>query len=369
MSYPVAILTSDWHGARGAWAKYPGLYGDSYYSIKQIIDYAINNQVDIFAAGDLFDKASPDSASVWYFANELNRLEEYNLKVYFTQGQHEKVRDKPWLNLSSCAIYLHQKQLKFRANNFSCLVYGLDYTRPDILQSEIDKVPEKTDLLLMHQVWRDFMGQYHDCDGSFDMLPPIKTLLTGDFHKSLVRRQINDGNEFIAVSPGSICMQSIDEEPRKSFYVLYDDWGVEQVFIRTRNVHRFVLETEDDLKLFLDDSVKKALIPQEGVPDNIAKNIIDVKYSAEIPDVFSRITKAISDKAFLFPRLIKSTSNKEFIAERKIRQTIVDKGLEGCLSLKCEPNSSVYSIVMRLLKSNNPSQEIENIITDKLAGK
>lgn len=363
MSKEAAILTSDWHLAKHAWAKYSTLAGDSYYGLEQIVNYACDKKLPILAAGDLFDKQHPDSHSVFVAASHLDKLIDHELVSFFTQGQHEYVKDDPWMLLSVGTVHIHKRAVELKSG---IRVYGLDYTRPDTLQNELDDVPVNTDVLVMHQVWQNFMGECRKTDGHFDMIKTkIKVLLTGDFHQSIVIPHTTpELHKFTVVSPGSTCMQSIDEQDDKYFFVLHDDMSIKRHKLKARKLFRFVVETSADLERLLDHDIKPAFEKQTGVPDYIAKNIIDVKFHTSIPDAYNRIEAAVSTRAHLFLRPIKIKPKAEDLLINEQRKALIRQGLKGCLKLMCEPGSEEYKISLRFLDAADPAKEIGNFIKE-----
>ena len=45
------VFSADWHLSYGTWAGKPSLVGDSYYSLRQIIDYCIEHDCSLIAGG------------------------------------------------------------------------------------------------------------------------------------------------------------------------------------------------------------------------------------------------------------------------------------------------------------------------------
>lgn len=358
------VATADWHLQKHAWAKYPTLRADSYYSLNQIVRYACDHHLDIFAAGDLIDKPYPDSYTVWQLMNYLTILSGHNLRVYFIQGQHEKVRDVPWLNLSNTSRHVDKCLMSYKRG---LLIYGLDYRRPDELAQEIKNIPKTADFLMMHQVWQDFMGDLCESDGHFGMLPEIELLLTGDYHKTTIRPQLKDRHKWTALSPGSTCMQSIDEPSDKSFFVVYDDFSVETIPLITRQVFRYIIETGDDLVKFLDLQLPEAITQSyadTAVWDCMHKNIIDIKYNAQLDDAYTRITKAVGDDAHLFIRKLKKQSSKDKLVDQltsNLTSNMASVGIITCLKNYCS-QGEVHDYLLQLLQSNDPIATTNQII-------
>lgn len=343
----LAILTSDWHYQKYAWSKYPTLYGDSYYSVSQIIDYAVVHHLPVFAAGDLVDKIYPDSHTVYEFKYQLGRLENAELTLYFQQGQHERVKDTPWF-VAPNTVHLHKSTCE---DIKGLQVYGLDYCRPEVLKEEVKSIPRNTNLFCCHQSWAQFIGEHRLVDGNFDMLPKIDIMLSGDLHKFIVQRCLKEKHKWLAISPGSVNMQSIDEDPVKYFLVLYDDLTVEPIQLETRKVYRGKIQTEKDLSRFM--RLTEILENQEGVPEEISKNIVDVIYNPEIPGIYEIITNYVGNKAHLFMRTIKT---KQGETKSMVDKTKLSTDMVNCLHLICEKDTQVYNLVRRLLQSNPPDE-------------
>src|SRR5438270_13564925 len=108
---PLAVVTSDTHGEPRAWARHPGLAGDSYFAIDQVCDHCQEHGLPLILAGDVFDKNYPDPATVNHFVGRLSGLRWSGLGVYFIQGQHEHHPHSPWLSLVMGAWHLHRRHL------------------------------------------------------------------------------------------------------------------------------------------------------------------------------------------------------------------------------------------------------------------
>jgi hypothetical protein len=340
MSNPIAALSADLHQAPRAWAKHPGLAGDSYYGLQQIVDYCTTQELDAVLAGDLFDKTRPDPMTIFHMRTQLDRMERQNLAVHYIQGQHELDREHPWLNsVSWWPEHQHKKLFQVAGINF----WGLDWTPADQVKDEFDKIPVGTDVLVAHQVWRDLMGpRIGESECAFADVPRARMILTGDFHRHLTLETINkDTARTLVLSPGPVCMQSIDEDPAKKFFVLCDDMTVYSVPLKTRQCFRFTINCKEELEVFLTGNVEHAVTPQAGVPDNIAKNIVHIVYQEDIPEVYSRITSAIGNNAHLF--LVPIRQKQEVVTiETERRRALADGGMEACLELITDKDSQLY---------------------------
>jgi hypothetical protein len=359
MREPIAVVTSDTHLSPRAWLKHPGICGDSYYSFAQITDYCIRHELPLILAGDVFDKQRPDPTTVYETNKQLNTLAAANLSVLFVQGQHELDRALPWLNaINLSPIHIDRRSYVLDGIN----LYGIDWQPGDVIGGILDAVPENTDVVIAHQVWKDLMGNRSgDCECRFCDVPHARMLITGDFHSHLLLACTNkQANPMTVLSPGPICMQSIDEDPNKEFFVLYDDLSVDNIKLKTRNCYRFVINTEEELEIFLLGNLSMICTPQLDVPSNIAKNMVNITYSDDIPEVYKRLTVGIGNSAHLF--LAPLRVNKEEVSvEVEARRKLADGGMEACLELITPKEGKIYKDVLSLLRSTDPRTQLEEM--------
>lgn len=366
MRKALCVASSDWHLERNAWVRYPDLAGDAYYGLEQVVDACLERGLPLIGAGDLFDKPNPDSRSVWEAMRQMDRMRESCLRVYYTQGQHERSKDTPWLSLHSWPEYIHQHVFTIGSFNF----YGLDYTRPDQLKSAMAAVDTPyVHALVCHQVWGNFMGSAIVPDGKLEQIPLRGgVVITGDYHKHTdIWVEGDNGCKNHVLSPGSLCLQSVDEPPNKAVFVVYDDLSVESVPLKSRRIFRHELLTSQDLEDLLATVGLPWLDPQPGVPDNIARPVLVVRYNPDIPEAYARLVADVGGRAHLFARPIGRDLDVRDVEAGEAQQ-VIDLGLEGNLAKLCPPESVTYAIARRLLMSTNPKVELTQIESEYLQG-
>ena len=351
MRQPLFIQSSDWHLERNAWIRHPDLSGDAYYSLKQVIDLCLTYKTALLAPGDLFDKPFPDPKSVRVAMAAMDTMQRNGLQVYFTQGQHERNVEQPWLGLHEWPKHIHD----LKTNHSGICITGLDYQKPYNLKYDLS-IAEGSDIFLCHQVWRDFMGKYVNTDGEIADIPVTNAIIaTGDYHKH-VQLKVNSNT---VLSSGSLCLQSIDEPPDKFVYLIYDDLTYESLPIKTRSVFYKELHTEQDFEAFIDTLELGWLEPRSDVPSNISRPILSIKYNAEIPDLYSRLTEAIHhNRAHLFIRPMNKEITVKQVNVDECAATTIDLGLVGNLAKLCDQKSDTYEIAQKLLLSANMEQEL-----------
>ncbi len=289
----------------------------------------------------------------------MNRMTDANLSVYYNQGQHEKTRDATWLSIGarSNVIHTHKKSFKLGDIEF----YGLDFTRHDHIKSELSRIPNSTDILIAHQVWFDFMGMKVNPECYLSDVPHVKCVISGDFHKHVLASGIGaSGQNVLLVSPGPLAMQAINEPPEKGYFVLYSDLTFESIYLKTRPIIRFQVDTQDDLDRFISGNHNW---DNEHLPPPIRKPILHGYYSESVPDAYNRILDFVGNKAHLFVSQIRTKKPK---TTKVINQTI-SGCVEECLGSYAKSGEEVHAIASRLLSCRNPDHELELIFSEYLS--
>jgi hypothetical protein len=211
------------------------LTGDPYAALHEIVDKCVEYDVPLIAAGDLFDKPIPDPVSVNVMCQEIQRMQEAQLPVYFTQGQHERVKrsivassaeqggSPCWMNVHQWPIHVHGESFEIDGVKF----FGLDWLPPDELERVLDPdlhhvnaIPEDAAVLVCHQVWEEFMGEHCNPECDISMVPHVKTILTGDYHElSSAVRVGRTGQQVLMISAGSTNIRSMGESSTKAICV------------------------------------------------------------------------------------------------------------------------------------------------------
>jgi len=372
------VFSADWHLSYNTWARYPDLTGDSYYGLRQIVDYCLKHKLPLIAAGDLFDKPSPDPLSVNVMCRNMDLMEEAGLPVYFIQGQHERTKrdmasaeegvTSEWLGVHTWPTHVHGQSFTIGDYKF----YGLDWTPIDRIDDAMQGIPSDTDVLVCHQVWREFMGEMIQTEYSMDKVPHVQCILTGDFHEHTAvdfcdevldpANQAEHTTEMF--SPGSISMRTIAEPVDKYFYRVEEGLKGELVPmskpLRSRSVAKWEINTEADLDEFVEMEGGKARLEAEAhaLPEELRKPIIHVRYCDVLEDVYARITAAAESFSHLFMSALKTANNEELLLDEEARRNVLDGGLEESLRLIIDQDDPIYGTVLRLLTSSDPEAEL-----------
>jgi predicted phosphodiesterase len=323
MGKPLAIIASDLHLKPRTW-KHRQIVGDSYHAWDQVVSGAIEYQVSyVILAGDLLDRQLNGSEPIIKLKEGLDRLEKAGITTLFIQGQHE-YQESPWASLSG-SIHLHGQE-PVEVGPFK--IFGIDYQSKEELLPAIGELPilaTDRNILVMHQVWQDWMGERALPQGKFeDVLnstPELEVLITGDLHEQRLENHQNaGGSEMTVLSPGSTCVQSIAEPLEKFFYVLRDDDGKAAflpVVINNRPIFRYpkTLETVGDVEEALarvedDYEVAFQLADSNKLSEDLCTPIFQYVYSHEVSSDVGRLEKRLDGRVHLFWKEIPDKSDK-----------------------------------------------------------
>lgn len=351
-----------------AWLNRP-IEGDALFSLQQIISLSRQyNAEAIAAAGDVIDKALVPSPALDVTFRELDwLLREPNKLFLYNRGQHEGGSD--YVGLHAATRHLHRCSLQLPCG---LTVYGIDYQPAGKLQQELVQVPAGTDILLLHQVWENLMGSVALPQGRWEQIINTELVLTGDFHEYVDEVVVcEDGHELRVISPGSTCLQAINEPPDKYVVLIYDDLSVEKIRLRTRQFHDYgLLFSEEAVGHFFDtlEGVLKRLQAAgqaDCLPPELLTPILRIRYAWGLERVPQRISRAVAGRAHLFvsqePR-----PKPESDERREIRRqtgakhaTTLDSKLQEYL--RSQNQQHLLVSCQRLLASHDLSQELEHM--------
>lgn len=360
---PLFVFTADLHLEDGAWSTKPGIYGDAYYSFAQIIDYCIAHRLPLILGGDVLERKQNLARPIAKLCEGLSRMQAAQLDVYYIQGNHEYDRNAPWLSIHPWPIHLHNISADFGAISIS--VHGLDWLPRGEIQTAFQAVPADTDILVTHQVWKDFMGEIGRTECELTDVHHVQTVLAGDFHVTKIVESVNaQGKPIKMLSPGSTAMQDMGEQPSKFFFVISEHNGAivfDAVPLKTRGTLSYVVkdvELLDELcagKLTREIEKLVADSKSAGHHPDIHKPLVRVKFDKRLPDAFLRITTAVSDSAHLF---CEALTDKVAQRQSQTRDSVKNDLLSALSDLIGDGNES-YKLASALLTADDPGKELE----------
>ena len=350
---PFLVIASDLHLRPQTWVKHPELRGDAYCALQQIVDLCLQRGLPLLLLGDIFDSARPDSQSVQFFVEQMQRLHAANLHVAYVQGNHDYATP-PWPDVAKL------KHLNRQLDHIGpCLFYGLDYTTDPA--AAFQQIPEAANVLVAHQAWAEIQSVGHTDAKAPDLPANIRIVLTGDYHMTGLYTGTNSaGLPVTFLSPGSTCLQALNEPPDKYCYLMswtYDRPEFELHQLKSRPLFRMRVATADEL----DATCASLRSPptQQLVPAEISRPIARVQYRDDLPDAFERLVTAAGDNWHLFPE------PQRVVEDVVIDMTVTPAGaFEGLLTAlpHVEPEgTAVYEATRRLLQAVDVQTELQTL--------
>lgn len=305
------IQTSDNHLSPYIWADRPTIYGDAYRSFTQIVDYAVKTRYPLFLLGDVIDKRRPDATTVDFICEQMQRCQAADVPVFYTQGQHELDRTTPWLSVHPWPQHIHKKSILVDGME----IYGLDWLPRDELLQALAEMPPSRTVLMCHQVWREFMGNIGQQDGSMTEIPHVRYVLTGDYHDTKIGNVIGaSGQQITYVSAGATKLCAIDQPVNKVFLEVANVDGALQftpVPLRTRQLINRTIYSAQDLEstvAWFNAWAQTNNRPDAQYDQSLAP-LVRLTYREDVPDLVQRIT-AVAGAAEIFFEPIPVVDNK-----------------------------------------------------------
>ena len=358
---PMFVFCADLHLEDGAWSTRPGIYGDAYYSFQQIIDYCIEHRLPLVMGGDILEKKQNLARPIAKLCAGLSRMQDENLDVFYIQGNHEYDRNAPWLSVHAWPTHIHQRTMLIG----NVRVYGLDWLPRGEIQEAFQQVPEDTNILITHQVWKDFMGTVGRTECELTDVHHVQTVLAGDFHITKVAEGTNaQGKPIKMLSPGSTAMQDMGEDSHKSFFVICEHEN-QIVFapkkLKTRGALNYVVKDADVLDElcvggFMRDISRLASNAQAaGYHPDVHKPLVKVKFDKSLPDAYLRVTTAIGDRAHLFCEALTEKSAPKTTTSRNAARNDLVTATADLLGDATE----AYKLAEALLNADDPAKEFD----------
>lgn len=274
------IIASDLHISDYIWRSLPGVQGDSYWGLTQVVDLAIEYKSDVLLAGDVLEMLQPDtptSKTVGVVAAQLQRLQDADLRVGYIAGQHD-ITTPSWLNsINPWAMDMHFKVAEFGGLKW----FGINNQRPEEFQDSLNHIPDDVDALLLHQRWKEFDG-----GSNFDAelahvaanLPELKFIVSGDLHKQMTLRF----GQTVCISPGATHKRTIAEPESHSVVYMDGKGGLFSLPLKSRPVVNITPQTVEGwskLKPRLQQACKGASESSfaSGMPASLCRPLVIVE--------------------------------------------------------------------------------------------
>lgn len=365
------LVTSDLHLSTKIWKHRP-IEGDSLYAWKQIVSLAKKHEVDlVILAGDVLDKQTNTSEPVAWLTRGLHALHDAGIEVWFTQGQHE-MQSQPWASIADTAIHLDGKSAVIGAAN----VAGRDFCNEEQLSTFLNSdIARKANILVMHQVWLEFMGEECKPQGSFADLPRnVDTLITGDYHEHIAQYFDVNGRKLAVYSPGSTHLRSISEPQDKYVFI----WDVEKrkaesVPLRSRRLidldaSKFSDFAELRKRIKSELALCESYAREQSLPDALKKPLLRITYLKDHAEEVSKLDSDFNTKAHMFFKVVKTHKPEDLepqlisYIDSEDRVSMLG-ALDNYVDKTKEPE--VFSLASTLLNSDEPMLSLMSWLKEK----
>lgn len=364
---PLFVFCADLHLEDGAWSSRPGIYGDAYYSFEQIVDYCIERRLPLILGGDVLEKKSNSARPIAKLFDGLTRMRSAAVPVYYIQGNHEYDRNAPWLSAHDWPIHMHEASFDINGAK----VAGFDWLPRGDIQEAFTRVPQNTDILITHQVWKDFMGNLGRTDCELTDVHHVQNVLAGDFHVTKTVKSVNaQGKPITMLSPGSTCMQDMSESPDKFFFVIFKESDGSIAFepkkLKTRRFLNYVVKDQDTLDALCSGQLTKDINAQldDTLPTHINKPLVRIKFDKRLPDAYLRLLTAVGDFAHIACEAITEKYNTPRTATRDSAKN----DLLSALADLAGEDSDAYKLAAALLVAEDAGKELDVQFSKHMSG-
>ncbi|MBI4895276.1 MAG: exonuclease SbcCD subunit D [Candidatus Aenigmarchaeota archaeon] len=380
------IHTSDVH--LGTWNAHPDLRDFSLKAFEQLVNTAINRQIDfIIIAGDFFDTSMPAVDIIRFAAAQLKRCKDAGISVYAIAGSHDfSPTGKTMLSVFDSAgllINLHKKLIvdkktQVQITGIEGLRIGLDkktfeeFDFSSILEN-IDK--NKFKIFVMHTAIREY------CPIPMMEATPIDTIPKGfDYyatgHVHFIFDTFHEGWGQIAF-PGSLFQVNFNElekHDKAGFYIVHVENNkptMEWVSVQLKKVFLVDIDGTDKSTTQIESEFIEN-IENSNLEDKIVLLKTKGKLkSGKASDInFSLITeKAIEKKAYCVKRSVHLTleqtmENKVDITGMKdVEKEVLEKIIE---KESIEKYSELIEQLLNALKEERLENEKNNVYEEKI---
>jgi DNA repair exonuclease SbcCD nuclease subunit len=347
------------------WESQSRIRGDAYEGFRQVVEHTLKHANLLVLAGDIFDRVNPDSESVKYFLDLIQKLRDANIPVMAVQGQHDR-STPPWPCLHDWVQHIHGKVVELEDMEVTgkVRIIGFDQSSSDDLKASLKGIGKRKkeshpEIIVLHQIAQDAIDIETDKGKAWDFekewLPSgTKFVMLGDNHEPI---SFENDNGTKCEYSGATHMRKIDE-PREHSLPILDTttWTVERFPLLSRPVIDLRVMTEEHLE----DALEK--IRAAGLSEELAVSI-------RTPLVYAQCYDQVMDGMM---RLREAAGRREFpIKERVLASgTMVIDGepieienvtLEGCLRKLVDPetHSDQYSFILQLLQDEDTRRVLD----------
>lgn len=372
------LVASDLHLSDRIWAQRP-IFGDSYHALDQIVSLALAEKpAAVILAGDILNVQTNPSVPILRMYEATEKLRRAMISVLYVQGQHD-YQVEPWLSAFPNTRHLQRRPWE----SPPCHVAGLDFSERTELVRQLEELAQHpVDVLVLHQVWQDFMGDIvsHQLS-SADIPDNVRLVVTGDYHVSrVIERTTPSGVHQKILSPGSTHLRSINEPVDKFAYLVHMSGPspvpttcIQPLPLSSRRVVRIQLmsyETLDEIFAAIDEGLAAAAdyATKNALPPELVSPMLVLEHTDDTLAAVRSIRSKYGNAAHLFyvDRSSRVTAKTGFCAED--RATAVRQDLRSALATVLDPQKAPaeFELATRLLQADDKKNALETWFTGAL---
>lgn len=274
--------------------------GDAYRAFSQAVQESMDAD-GIVLAGDIFDP--PNSESIDEYGKALK---DYPGRVVGVQGQHG-LANPPWLEVEGLrGENIHRKTVEIGG----VTLYGVENQPRHRMKEELERVPEGTDILVLHQLADPCLPYRGTLDPGW--IPEyIENVVIGDLHQQTTF-EIPGGRAYYT---GSLIPCNTREVENTQGYLVYEDGEFSYRTVEVRPFEVFTVSEEDDL-----EELQEANFFSECMGEH--QPVLFIKFDRTIPGIKKAVKKQkdiLRDEGILcFYRALDVDSDDEEDAEVEI---------------------------------------------------
>jgi hypothetical protein len=350
------VFTADTHfDDRGAWIN-RGITGDTEFAFEQIVTYCESSRASaLLIGGDILNRAEAWPELIRFLHNCFDRLKAAHVQVHYVLGQHDGRRN--WLKVHGWPTYVHGQTFGIG----DAWAIGLDWMpAPDARQAIASLTSQSSNagILFTHQVWAELCDKGQGDQLRIADLPAsIHTVLTGDYHESVVKivNRAHAGPVTVR-SPGPIAQQAIDEQPAKSFDVQDGTGQWTSRPLRSRPFQRFDFTQPGSSLDGVANWLDQALLASQDLPEALRTPIVQIRHLSEDRETPQQARQRCAGRAHLF---LAVTRDQSQVAAGETVKGIRAWGLEGALPSVLDARTHEHRLALALLGAPDLREEYE----------
>lgn len=260
---------------------------DGLFSLRQTIDWCLANSYDLVIAGDLFDKNLVPSHLLREVVQILERLTVGGRRLLGIQGNHDKNPSYPWFMHVPGAEWLTLRPTEVAGHQ----LVGLDFAPSALISQQLTEVPP-CDGLILHQALQQGLGFDGAWNCDLDWVPEhAPNVWIGDLHN--IRTELRSSSKKVrAVYTTSQYLTKVDESEAPSFLAVpalkpgHQGFApYQRIPLAHRPIHRFRLESQEQVDQMIDDLSMILLDKQGHLPEGVRRPGLVVTYYSDLVGV------------------------------------------------------------------------------------